>query len=317
MTVLKTASDFDSAALAPDRVVDEVRRQYAATARSGLSGRDAGVKAIAAAFGYTPEELASLPAESTMGLSCGNPVATAGLRPGETVVDLGCGGGFDVFLAARKVGLTGRAIGIDMTPEMLARARSHAESWQAANPEAAPTEFHEARIERLPLPDGSVDCLISNCVINLAPDKGAVFREMHRVLKPGGRIAVSDIALRRPLPLDLSRDLHAYVGCIAGAILVDDYVRLLRGAGFGAVEVIDARQDLNAMAHFGAEGCCSAPGEGSAAAAACCAPQADAESACCVLPTRAAPAALAEEVLSRYDANDYAVSVQVYAVKSV
>ena len=135
-----------------------------------------------------------------MGLSCGNPTATANLRPGEVVVDLGSGGGLDVFLAAKKVGPTGKAIGIDMTPEMLARARANAERQGLEN-----VEFHEATIDNLPLPDGSVDCVISNCVINLAPDKPAVFREIARVLKPGGRVAVSDIALKKPLPPEIGR----------------------------------------------------------------------------------------------------------------
>src|SRR5439155_18366252 len=135
--------------------------------------------------GYTPEELASIPADANMGLSCGNPTAFADLRAGETVVDLGCGGGLDVLLAAPKVGATGKAIGIDMTPDMIDRARRNA-ARQGLNNVA----FHLATIDKLPLPDGSVDCLISNCVINLAPDKRAVFREMYRVLKPSGRVAV-------------------------------------------------------------------------------------------------------------------------------
>ena len=144
-----------------------------------------GVQAVAEAFGYTPEQLASIPAEANMGLSCGNPTAFASLKPGETVVDLGCGGGLDVFLAAKRVGPTGKAIGIDMTPEMLELARRNAAKADGGKP-LANVEFHQATIDRLPLPDASVDCVISNCVINLAPDKQAVFREIARVLKPGG-----------------------------------------------------------------------------------------------------------------------------------
>ena len=162
-------------------IAGQVREKYAAVAASGLSGDAAGVRAVAEAFGYTPEELASLPADANMGLSCGNPTATANLRPGEVVVDLGCGGGIDVLLAARKVGPTGKAIGIDMTPEMIARAERNAEQLRATG-EALNVEFHLAPMERMPLADGSVDCLISNCVINLCPDKPAVFREMYRVL---------------------------------------------------------------------------------------------------------------------------------------
>src|SRR5262249_25001139 len=146
-----------------------------------------------------------------------------------------------VFLAAKKVGPAGKAIGIDMTPRMLARARANAERHGLTN-----VEFHEATIDKLPLADSSVDCVISNCVINLAPDKQAVLREIARVLKPGGRVAVSDIALKKPLPPEVGNDLLAYVGCIAGAILIEDYVAGLKAAGFSAVEVLDTKQDLNA-----------------------------------------------------------------------
>src|SRR5437870_6486211 len=185
-----------------DSIVEQVQSKYAAVAGSALSSDHAGVRAVAEAFGYTPQELASIPAEANLGLSCGNPTAFARLRPGETVVDLGCGAGIDVLLAAPKVGAAGKAIGIDMTPTMIERAKRNAARQGLAN-----VAFHLATIDRLPLADGSVDCLISNCVINLAPDKRAVFREMYRVLKPGGRVAVSDIALKQPLPPDLAQDV--------------------------------------------------------------------------------------------------------------
>src|SRR5690242_2718120 len=232
-----------------------VQNKHGQVARSGLSSEQEGVRAVAQAFGYSPEELASIPAEANMGLSCGNPTASASLRPGETVVDLGSGGGPDVFLAARKIGPTGKAIGIDMTPEMLDLARLSAEKSGLTN-----VEFHRATIDKLPLPDASVDCVISNCVINLAPDKPAVFRETDRVLKPGGRLAVSDIALKRELPPDLGDDLLAYVGCIAGAVMIDDYRRMLREAGFAQVEIVDSGSDLNAYAKVENQaGCCSPP----------------------------------------------------------
>jgi SAM-dependent methyltransferase len=284
-----------------------VRSKYGAVAASGLSGDHAGVRAVAEAFGYSPEELASIPAGANLGLSCGNPTATANLRPGEVVVDLGCGGGLDVFLAAAKVGPTGKAIGIDMTSEMLERARRNAATGNNGRP-FPNVEFYQAAIDNLPLPDASVDCVISNCVINLAPDKAAVFREVARVLKPGGRLAVSDIALKRPLPAELGQDLLAYVGCIAGAILIEEYRRQLRQAGLAAVEVLDTGADLNAYAQVeGQSGCCPPPtsGLGQGEASCCAAPSVDEDA----LHRRLA------ELLTKYDVNDYAASVRVFAVK--
>lgn len=198
-----------------EEVTRVVQEKYAAVAEAGLSSDHGGVRAVAEAFGYTAEQLAAIPAHANMGLSCGNPTAFASLRAGEVVVDLGCGGGLDVFLAAKRVGRAGKAIGIDMTPEMLDLAQRNAARADGGRP-VANVEFHQAKIDDLPLEDSSVDCVISNCVINLAPDKKAVFREIARVLKPGGRLAVSDIALKRPLPDELEGNLMAYVGCIAG-----------------------------------------------------------------------------------------------------
>src|SRR4051812_26227565 len=240
-------------------IEEAVRTRYGTVAGAQLSSEQEGVREGAEAFGYSPEELASIPAEANMGLSCGNPTATANLRAGETVVDLGSGGGLDVFLSAAKVGPTGRVIGIDMTPEMIDLARRNAATRNNGEP-FTNVEFHLATIDKLPLPDNSVDCVISNCVINLAPDKPAVFREIARVLKPGGRLATSDIALKRELPPELGDDLMAYVGCIAGAIPIDEYRRGLIEAGFAAVEVIDSGADLNAYAQVeGQAGCCSPP----------------------------------------------------------
>lgn len=303
-----------------ENIEQAVRSRYGSVALSDLSSNQDGVRAVAEAFGYTPEELASIPAEANMGLSCGNPTATANLREGETVVDLGSGGGLDVFLAAAKVGPTGRAIGIDMTPEMVERARRNAEHGNNGEP-FTNVEFHLATIDKLPLPDNSVDCVISNCVINLASDKTAVFREIARVLKPGGRVAVSDIALRKELPAELANDISAYTGCIAGAIPIADYKRGLLEAGFSNVEVVDSAADLNAYAKLeNQSGCCSPPAESPSTAKAvattattCCAPTpVAAVSSCC------STSELQEnlsELLGRYNVNDYAASVKVYAVK--
>ena len=237
-------------------IVDVVRNRYGSVAKSDLSSQHEGVRAVAEAFGYSPEQLAAIPAEANMGLSCGNPTAFAGLKPGEVVVDLGCGGGLDVFLAAAKVGPTGKAIGIDMTPEMIDRARQNAAKGASGKP-ITNVEFHLSTIDKLPLPDASVDCVISNCVINLVPDKRAVFREIARVLKPGGRVAVSDIVLKKPLPPELAADLMAYVGCLAGAIGVEEYRNGLREAGFSQMEIVDTGSDLNAYAKVEPQsGCC-------------------------------------------------------------
>ncbi len=289
-----------------DRLIEQVQTKYAAVAASGLSNDHSGVRAVAEAFGYSPDELASVPAEANMGLSCGNPTAFASLKSGEVVVDLGCGGGLDVLLAAARVGPAGKAIGIDMTPEMIDRARRNAARQGVSN-----VAFHLAAIDRLPLPDSSADCVISNCVINLAADKRAVFREIFRVLKPGGRVAVSDIALKRPLPEELARDILAYVACIAGAVPIEDYRRGLEETGFAAVQVVDAGKDLNAYLKVENQaGCCSPPmisAEGSLQAADCCSPSEDRSATVHV--------GLAD-LLRKYDVNAYAASVQVYALKA-
>ncbi len=291
-----------------DEIQKVVQSKYAAVATSGLSSAQSGVRAVAEAFGYSADELSSIPAEANMGLSCGNPVALASLKPGETVVDLGCGGGLDVFLAAARVGPIGRAIGIDMTPEMIELARRNASKAADGHP-VSNVEFHESTIDKLPLADNSVDCVISNCVVNLAPDKAAVFREIVRVLKPGGRLAISDIALKKPLPPELGNDLVAYVGCIAGAIPIDDYRRSLVEAGFAEVQVVDSGADLNAYAKVeGSSGCC---GSGSPATLPIAEPV-----SCCSPPSadNGLHARLAG-LLRHYNVNDYAASVRVFAVK--
>ncbi len=282
------------------QIEEAVRDRYGSFAESALSSEHNGVRAVAEAFGYSADELSSIPAEANMGLSCGNPTASAHLRPGEVVVDLGCGGGLDIFLASPKVGPEGRAIGIDMTPEMIERARRNAEKGDYTN-----VEFHLARIDKLPLADNSVDCVISNCVINLAPDKQAVFREIARVLKPGGRLAVSDIALKKELPPEVSSDLLAYVGCVAGAILIEDYKRGLLEAGFAHAEIVDTKRDLNIYDKIDSRESSSSTSTAlPVATTSCCAPSAE-----------PAKRKHLSDLVSRYSINDYAASVRVYAVK--
>ena len=187
--------------------------------------------------GYSKQELESVPEGSNMGLGCGNPVALASLAQGETVVDLGSGGGFDCFLAARQVGDSGRVIGIDMTPDMVAKARLNAEKSGATN-----VSFRLGEIEHMPVADNTADILMSNCVINLSPDKPAVYREAFRVLKPGGRIAVSDILATAPLSEEIRKNLELYAACIGGAATIDDTRQMLEQAGFADIR-IEPRKD--------------------------------------------------------------------------
>jgi SAM-dependent methyltransferase len=281
-------------------ILESVRLKYGAVAESTLSSNHEGVKAVAEAFGYSAEELRSIPAEANMGLSCGNPTATAHLRLGEVVVDLGSGGGLDVFLASKMVGPEGRAIGIDMTPAMIERATANATSGGYTN-----VDFYQSTIDRIPLPDGSVDCVISNCVLNLAPDKLAVFREIARILKPGGRLAVSDIALKGELPEAIARSMAAYVGCIGGAIKIEAYRDGLLAAGFEHVEIVDSGADLNSYAKVeNQSGCCS-PAMTEGAESSCCTPAPDATTLHAEL----------SDLLSKYDVNTAAASVKVYAIK--
>ncbi len=268
-------------------IKEVVRDRYGATARSDLGSHQEGTRRVAEAFGYSLEELASIPAEANLGVSCGNPTAMASLKPGEVVLDLGSGAGLDVFLAAQKVGPHGQAIGIDMTPDMIERARRNAAQAGLGN-----VEFHLAEIENMPLPDDAVDCVISNCVLNLVPDKSRAFAEIFRVLKPGGRLAISDIALKQELPAELADNFNAYVGCVAGAILIADYVAILEASGFAAVHVVDSGADLNAYAQVGQSACC-------------CGGEASGDS----LHQRLA------ELLQRFDVNQYAASVKVFALK--
>jgi arsenite methyltransferase len=286
-----------------DGLLDSVKAKYGAVAESTLSNDHAGVAAVAAAFGYSETELTSIPAGANMGLSCGNPTAMSSIRAGEVVVDLGSGGGLDVFLASPMVGPEGRAIGIDMTESMIERARANAAQGGFTN-----VEFHLATIDKLPLADASVDCVISNCVINLAPDKDAVFREVARVLKPGGRLAVSDIALKGELPRAVAESMAAYVGCIAGAIPIESYRAGLIAAGFEYVEIVDSGADLNAYAKVeNQSGCCSPAMADS--------PFAQIGEPCCAPATASGVHEDLAKLLAEYDVNQAAASVKVFAVK--
>jgi SAM-dependent methyltransferase len=222
----------------PESVHQNVQEFYGAIARQSKAGR-----AGACCSGGCDCNSASSAAEAdanalaVLSLGCGYPVERAGLQPGETVVDLGSGAGLDCFLAAGKVGETGKVIGIDMTPDMLAVARENAQKVQASN-----VEFRQGYLEDIPVADGTVDVILSNCVINLSPDKPAVFREIKRILKPGGRIVVSDIVTSQPLPVELRQDTQAWCECVSGALLADDYRQGLEQAGFEQVAVTPDRQ---------------------------------------------------------------------------
>ncbi len=223
-----------------DRAHDDVRAtvrdhygQVAERESGGCAPGCCGVPAGSSlSLGYSAEDLASVPEGSDLGLGCGNPQAIAQIRPGETVVDLGSGAGFDCFLAAKQVGETGRVIGVDMTPTMLEKARKNARSVNATN-----VEFRLGEIEHLPVPDNTADVILSNCVINLSPDKAQVIRDAFRVLKPGGRLAVSDVVATAPIPEKLQKDALALAGCVAGAADVESLTAILMDAGFEQVSI--------------------------------------------------------------------------------
>lgn len=222
-------------------IKDAVRERYAGIATGGGScccGSSAssccGPDPQSVAIGYDPADLAAIPAGADMGLGCGNPIALADLRPGETVLDLGSGAGIDCFLAARRVGPTGHVIGVDMTPEMISRARAN-----AATAGGGIVEFRLGEIENLPVESETIDAIVSNCVINLVPDKSRAFAESYRVLAPGGRLLVSDVVLQAEIPAGLRESVTGYVACLSGAILEADYLAALEATGFTAVEVLE------------------------------------------------------------------------------
>ena len=220
-----------------------VRKGYAKIAReqtpccgpvSSCCGPSITADTISRSIGYSEEDLHSIPEGANLGLGCGNPVALASLKEGETVLDLGSGAGFDCFLVSKKVGESGRVIGVDMTPEMIEKARESAQNGNYDN-----VEFRLGEIENLPVADGSIDVVISNCVINLSPDKKRVFEEAYRALRPGGRLMVSDIVLLKDLPECIKTSAEAYIGCLAGSVLKADYIKAVTDAGFDDVRIVD------------------------------------------------------------------------------
>jgi arsenite methyltransferase len=228
-----------------DKIKKAVREGYAKAANQENSccggyscscGDKSAAEKISTDIGYTQEEMNAVPSESNLGLGCGNPTALASLKQGEVVLDLGSGGGFDCFLAANKVGPTGKVIGVDMTPEMLDKARENARKGKYSN-----VEFRLGEIENLPVADNSIDIIISNCVINLSPDKARVFSEAFRVLKPGGRIMVSDIVLTVDLPEYIINSVRAYVGCLSGAMLKEKYLAAIKLAGLTDVKIVEEK----------------------------------------------------------------------------
>lgn len=239
-----------------ERIREAVRRGYGEIAAAGGSCCGASsccgtnsADAVAQAAGYSEAELALLPEGANMGLSCGNPTAIASLKEGEVALDLGSGGGFDVFIAGRKVGAAGRVIGVDMTPEMISKARRNAQAYRERSG-LDNVEFRLGEIEHLPVADSSVDVIISNCVLNLSPNKAQVWREIARVLKPGGRVAVSDLALLRPLPEAILKRIEMLVGCIAGAVLAEDTRRMAEAAGLVDIVMTSKSSYIDSMSDF-------------------------------------------------------------------
>jgi len=230
-----------------DLVRQQVRKSYAEVAEASNAGGCCGVESsccgvsddaainalISTRLGYSEDDLNAVPEGADMGLGCGNPRAIASLKRGEVVVDLGSGGGFDAFLAAREVGEQGHVIGIDMTPTMISKARRNAEQGRFSQ-----VEFRLGEIEHLPVADNYADIIISNCVINLSPDKAQVFREAFRVLKPGGRLAISDVVATAEMPAEMKNDPKLHAGCMAGASLIDELEQMMRDAGFRAIRIM-------------------------------------------------------------------------------
>jgi len=226
-----------------DGYAKAVTQKTSCCSTSSCCGSTSKAKDMSKTVGYSDAEMNAVPEGANLGFGCGNPVALASLKEGDVVLDLGSGAGFDAFLSAQRVGKTGRVIGVDMTPEMVAKAKENAKKGEYSN-----VEFRLGEIEKLPVEDNSIDVIISNCVINLSPDKETVFKEGHRVLKSGGRLMVSDLVLAKDLPKEIKGSIEAYVGCLAGAIKKDEYLKLITMAGFNEVKVIsESSYSVDAM----------------------------------------------------------------------
>ncbi|KAJ5135729.1 Arsenite methyltransferase [Penicillium bovifimosum] len=280
-------------------IYNHVQGRYGGLAdRSAACEQRKTEQAIAQSFGYDAGELSSIPAAANLGVSCGNPLVLANLREGESVIDLGSGGGIDVLLAAKKVGPNGKVIGVDMTKSMLELAWKNSAEAGATN-----VSFIEASITSIPLPDASANCIISNCVVNLVPtaDKNVVFHEMFRLLKPGGRVAISDILTRKKLPEEVVTNLSFYVGCIAGASQVHEYEEYLRSAGFKDILIVDTHSDINVYKDL-------VQGQMNTGETSC---ESGAPS-CCGGSQRQPPP---EADLLGHDFNEWAGSFKIYAVK--
>lgn len=285
-------------------IYDEVNKHYGSVTKSNSGQYE---HAVAKAFGYSEEDLVGLPDGANLGLSCGNPIALAKLNEGETVIDLGSGAGFDVFAASKKVGESGRAIGVDMNENMIAKANANKAKVDATN-----VEFIQSPITSIPLPDDTANCIISNCVINLVPDadKQAAFTEMFRLLKPGGRLAISDILARKEFTDELRKNIALYVGCVAGASQVSEYETYLRTAGFNDVLIVDAKSDLNAYFTVSRDnGSCCAP-SASSAPVPCCGASSQ--------TSKTSMETLAKTMVEESgvtDFNEWAGSFKIYAIK--
>jgi arsenite methyltransferase len=288
-------------------IIESINATYGSAAKNAYESKHnaKGSEAIAAAFGYRAEDLTSIPDGANLGLSCGNPLAVASVKEGEMVIDLGSGGGFDVFIAARQVGAMGKAVGVDRNPDMLKLANKNKVKGGYAN-----VEFVDAPITKIPLENALADCIISNCVINLVParEKHLVFEEMFRLLKPGGRVAMSDLLARKELPTEM-RNVAAYVGCISGAALVSEYEGWLRSAGFGEVMIVDAQQDCNQYKRCG-------PDDGEGARDGCCSsvPAAPDASSCCGSSKNQEVSKMSKST-EEADLNEWIGSFKIYAVK--